>query len=77
MNVIVEGTVMEKIISTFEGESKKKIRLYQKGVKNLIDVSVEDPTYGTAKEGTPIKLKCTIGTYQMNGNVGMYAKEIS
>ncbi len=76
MNVIVEGTVMEKILSTFEGETKKKIRLYQKGVKNLVDITVEDATYDQCKEGASAKLKCTVGTYQMNGNVGMYAKEI-
>lgn len=75
MNVTLEGKVMEKIETTNNGETKRKVRLYQKGVKNLIDVTVSDQSFANCKEEGPFKAKCTVGMYNMNGNVGMYAKE--
>lgn len=76
MNVTIEGTVMEKIETTNNGETKRKVRLYQKGVKSLIDITVGDQSFVGSKEGSPFKAKCMVGTYNMNGTVGMYAKEL-
>jgi hypothetical protein len=76
MKVTINGAILEKIIKDKDGEFKYFVRLYQKGVRENLDVNVKQKTYEQLKEGQEAEMKdIQIGAYKYKENIVLYAKE--
>lgn len=78
MIVALKGIVLDKIEKDNPKDNSKKLvlRLYQEGEKTNLDVTVDSATYGQAKKMSEIKLpEVKVGIYNLDGRVGMYAKQ--
>lgn len=76
MKAIIEGMMMEKFEDNRGDKKKNKVRLYQEGEKQLVEISVTEKTYVECKKGAMVKIFSSIGFYNMDGNAGMYAVEV-
>ncbi|WP_069650999.1 hypothetical protein [Caloranaerobacter ferrireducens] len=77
MLVSLKGLVLEKVQKQDKDNNKKFVlRLYQPGERVNLDVTVNQQTFSQVKEMQEIELSnVRIGTYLINGKVGMYAKQ--
>lgn len=73
MKGLIEMMVMQKV----ENKQNKTLKLvgFQPD-EELVKITVGAATYAAAKEGTQIKVHCTIREYDVDGNKGVSIKEV-
>ena len=78
MLVSLNGLVLDKIEKENRKDNSKKfvLRLYQPGEKTNLDVTVDRATFDKSKTMESIKLpEVKVGVYNLEGRVGLYAKQ--
>lgn len=77
IHATLQGMIMEKVHTqkSAKYEEKFQVRMFQRGNKDLVNITVSGKTFDAIKENTPIEIKVKADLWNNEGSYGMYVSE--